>query len=81
MEKECELSKNKCCSIINNKFLCLWNLQIILKAHSNTWIEVIVRYLVEPKNSGQVKKKLFDAVMEELKKHPELVMFPKTNMR
>lgn len=54
---------------------------VILKAHSNTWIEVIVRYLVEPKNSGQVKKKLFDAVMEELKKHPQQVMFPKTNMR
>lgn len=54
---------------------------VILKAHSNTWIEVIVRYLVEPKNSGQVKKKLFDALMEELKKHPEQVMFPKTNMR
>ena len=54
---------------------------VILKAHNNTWIEVIVRYLVEPKNSGRVKNELFEAVMDELKKHPEKVMFPKTNMR
>ena len=54
---------------------------VILKANSNTWIEVIVRYLVEPKNSGRVKKKLFEVVMDELKKHPEKVMLPKTNMR
>lgn len=49
---------------------------VFLKAHTNTWIEVIVRYLVEPKNSGSVKKKLFEAVMEELKKDPEKVRFP-----
>ena len=54
---------------------------VILKAHNNTWIEVIVRYLVEPKNSARVKNKLFEAMMDELKKHPEKVMFPKTNMR
>ena len=54
---------------------------VILKAHNNTWIEVIVRYLVEPKNSGRVKKKLFEVVMDELKKNPEKVTFPNTNMR
>lgn len=54
---------------------------VILKAHNNTWIEVIVRYLVEPKKSGQVKKRLFDAVMDELKKNPQKVMFPNTKMR
>ncbi|TDD77418.1 mechanosensitive ion channel family protein [Flavobacterium caseinilyticum] len=54
---------------------------VILKAHSNTWIEVVVRYLVEPKKSGQVKKRLFDVVMEELKKNPQKVIFPNTNRR
>lgn len=54
---------------------------VILKAHNNTWIEVSVRYLVEPKSAGKVKKLLFDSLMEELKKHPEQIMFPKTNMR
>lgn len=54
---------------------------VILKAHSNTWIEVVVRYLVEPKKSGQVKNKLFDAVMDELKKNPQKVIFPNTSRR
>jgi hypothetical protein len=54
---------------------------VILNAHNNTWVEVIVRYLVEPKNSGRVKKHLFEVVMDELKKNPEKVMFPNTNMR
>lgn len=49
---------------------------VILKAHENSWIEVTVRYLVEPKSSGRVKKKLFVAVMDELKKHPDKVQFP-----
>ncbi len=49
---------------------------VILKANNNTWIEVTVRYLVEPKNSGRIRKKLFEAVMDELKKHPEKVIFP-----
>lgn len=53
---------------------------VILKAHNNGWIEVIVRYLVEPKNSGRVKKKLFEAVMLELKKNPEKVQFPNAIM-
>jgi small-conductance mechanosensitive channel len=49
---------------------------VILKAHENTWIEVIVRYLVEPKESGRVKKKLFHSVMTELKRYPDKVVFP-----
>lgn len=54
---------------------------VILRAHTNTWIEVIVRYLVEPKNSGRVKKKLFEVVMNELKKNPEKVIFPNTTIQ
>lgn len=49
---------------------------VILRAHYNTWIEVMVRYLVEPKNSGRVKMKLFEATMDELKKYPDKVRFP-----
>lgn len=54
---------------------------VTLKADGNTWVQVVLRYLVEPKNSGRVKRKLFEVIMDELKKHPEKVMFPKTNMR
>lgn len=54
---------------------------VILKAHQNAWIEVTVRYLVEPKNSGRVKSELFKLIMEELKKSPEKVVFPNTKRR
>ncbi len=54
---------------------------VILRAHSNGWIEVIVRYLVEPKNSGKVKNRLFKAVMDELKAHPERVIFPNSSSK
>jgi small-conductance mechanosensitive channel len=56
------------------------NPTILFSAHYNTWIEVIVRYLVEPKSSGRVRTKLFEAVMKELKKSPEKVRFPNTNI-
>lgn len=54
---------------------------VIFRAHDNIWVGLKVRYLVEPKDSGKVKNKLFEAVMTELKKHPEKVIFPQTNMR
>jgi len=53
---------------------------VFFRAHNNTWIEVVVRYLVDPKNSGRVRKELFETVMDELKKNPEKVVFPNTKM-
>lgn len=49
---------------------------VLFTANNNTWVEVTVRYLVEPKNSGKVKNTLFIIIMDELKKHPTKVMFP-----
>lgn len=49
---------------------------VIFTAPDNTWIEVTVRFLVEPKNSGATKSLLFTHIMEELKKYPEKVIFP-----
>lgn len=49
---------------------------VLFTAHNNTWVEVTVRYLVEPKNSGKVKNILFEIIMDELKKHPTKVRFP-----
>ena len=54
---------------------------VILKAHSNTWIEAVVRYLVEPKKSRQVRKRLFNVVMDESKKNPQKVILPNTSRR
>lgn len=54
---------------------------VIFRTHDNTWIDVVVRYLVQPKEAGSVKNRLFKTIIEELNKYPEKVMFPKTNMR
>ena len=53
---------------------------VFFRAHNNTWIEVVVRYLVDPKNSGRVRKELFETVMDELKKNPDKVLFPNTKL-
>lgn len=49
---------------------------VFLRAHENTWVEVTLRFLVEPKNSDRMKTKLFMAIMEELKQFPDKVIFP-----
>ncbi len=54
---------------------------VIFRPHDNTWIETAVRYLVEPKESGRVKNRLFSQIMAALRAEPAKVMFPKTNMR
>ncbi|MGB8705286.1 MAG: mechanosensitive ion channel family protein [Gillisia sp.] len=49
---------------------------VILRANANTWIEVTLRYLVDPKSSGKVKTTLFKEIMKKLKEHPDKVRFP-----
>ena len=49
---------------------------VIFRASDNSWIEVTVRFLVQPKNLGPTKSLLFTHIMEELRKHPERVIFP-----
>ncbi len=51
---------------------------VIFHAHDNTWIEVTVRFLVEPKSSGTTKSLLFTHIMKELKNHPDVIIFPNT---
>ena len=57
------------------------NGSVSFKASDNTWIEVVVRFLVEPKQAGSVKNRLFLKIFEALSKEREKVWFPKTNMR
>ncbi len=54
---------------------------ILLKASNNVWVEVTVRYLTEPKNSGRIKTRLFEKIIEELRKSPEKVGFPNTKLK
>ena len=51
------------------------------RASENTWLEVIVRYLVHPKESGRVKTRLTKKLLEKLNTEPERVLFPKSNLR
>lgn len=54
---------------------------VIFRVHDNTWIEAIVRYLVEPRRAGTVKTALIKKMLERLNAEPEKVMFPRADMR
>jgi small-conductance mechanosensitive channel len=54
---------------------------VVFRVGDNTWIEAIVRYLVEPRRAGRVKTRLIKRMLERLNAEPEKVMFPKADMR
>jgi small-conductance mechanosensitive channel len=51
------------------------------RTNPNTWIDVIVRYLVHPKEAGRIKTKLTIKMLERLNERPDAVLFPKSNLR
>ncbi len=54
---------------------------VIFRGNPNTWVEVVVRYVVESKESGRVKNRLFKRIIGELRQQPGKVLFPKSDMR
>lgn len=54
---------------------------VVFRVAENTWIEAIVRYLVEPKRAGAVKNRLIQTMLKRLNAEPEKVMFPKSDLR
>ena len=50
---------------------------VLFRVNDNTWLEAIVRYLVEPRRAGRVKSKLIEKMLTELNTEPNKVMFPK----
>ena len=50
---------------------------VIFRVSENTWLEAIVRYLVQPKQAGRVKTRLIKKMLTELRAAPDKVMFPK----
>jgi small-conductance mechanosensitive channel len=54
---------------------------VLFRVNANTWLDVIVRYLVHPKEAGRVKTRLIKKLLAELNKAPERVMFPKGDAR
>ncbi len=54
---------------------------VVFRANANTWIEVIVRYLADPRGASQVKSRLISKMLEKLNAEPERVLFPKGDSR
>jgi small-conductance mechanosensitive channel len=54
---------------------------VTFRVSDNTWLEAIVRYVVNPKESGRVRARLLPKLLARLNAEPERVMFPKSNMR
>src|SRR3989454_4359075 len=54
---------------------------VLFRVSNNTWLEAIVRYLVEPKQAGRVKRELIERMLEALNAEPERAMFPKSAAR
>ncbi len=54
---------------------------VMFRPAENSWLEVIVRYLVHPKEAGRVKTRLIRNLLTRLNTEPERVMFPKDNQR
>lgn len=50
---------------------------VLFRVSENTWIEAIVRYVVEPKKAGRTKTRLIKKMLDALNAEPERVMFPK----
>jgi len=54
---------------------------VVFRVGENTWIEAIVRYLVEPRRAGPVKTRLIKKMLERLNTEPDKVMFPQGAIR
>ena len=54
---------------------------VVFRINANTWVEVSITYLVHPKKASAVRSRLIKAIIKELLKEPDKVMFPKGNSR
>lgn len=54
---------------------------VSLRINTNTWVEVMLTYLVEPKHASQMRTKLIHEILAALLTAPDKVMFPKSNAR
>lgn len=54
---------------------------VLFRVNENTWLEAIVRYIVDPKKAGRTKTDLLLKLLERLNAAPERVGFPKSNLR
>jgi small-conductance mechanosensitive channel len=54
---------------------------ILFRVSDNTWLEAIVRYIVDPKKAGRTKTALIQKLLKRLNAEPERTRFPKADAR
>jgi small-conductance mechanosensitive channel len=54
---------------------------VTFRVSDNTWVEAVVRYLVQPREAGRVKAKLLEQMLIALNTAPDKALFPKSNNR
>jgi small-conductance mechanosensitive channel len=54
---------------------------VLFRVNANTWIDAIVRYVVDPRQAGGVKTRLMSTMLARLNAQPDRVRFPKGDNR
>jgi len=54
---------------------------VLFRINANTWVDAIVRYVVDPRQAGGVKSRLIDTMLARLNAEPDRVKFPKGDNR
>ena len=54
---------------------------ILFRVSESTWLEAIVRYIVDPKKAGRTKTALIQKLLKRLNAEPERVRFPRGDQR
>ena len=54
---------------------------VFFRVADNTWLEAVVRYVVDPKTAGPVKARLLRTMLERLNAEPDRVRFPRGDLR
>lgn len=54
---------------------------VFFRVADNTWLEAVVRYVVEPREAGAVKSRLLRTMLERLNAQPDRVRFPRGDAR
>jgi small-conductance mechanosensitive channel len=54
---------------------------VLFRINANTWVDAIVRYVVDPREAGSIKSRLIATMLARLNAQPERVRFPKGDNR
>lgn len=54
---------------------------VTYRINANTWVEVTVTYLVDPKKAAGIRTRLIQSILDEFNKVPDKILFPNSNSR